>query len=79
MMFRKYGASADAPQRCQSPPAPAPRGGIHQGPFQECWAERAESEGRSGERVGMASGSRAGGEVLLGDHGGVGSALVELS
>ena len=65
------GGSADAPQRRQSPPALAPRRGIHQGPFQECWAERAESEGHSGERVGMALEGGAGGAFLLGSHGGV--------
>ena len=72
------GGSDDAPQRWQSPPAPALRRGIHQGPFEECWAERAESEGHSGERVGMASEGRAGGNVLLVNHGGAGSALVEI-
>ena len=51
---------------------------MYQGPLQECWAERSESEGPSGERIGMASVRAMEGVVLLAEHGGGGLALVEL-
>ena len=71
------GASADAPSRWLRPPAPSPTRRSHREPFEECWAERAESEGHSGERKGTLTKHRGGAVFLLGRHGGVGLDLVD--